>query len=170
MVKKIQLTQGKETLVDDEDYDELMKYKWCADKVREHWYATRGVWDPLTKTTKKIRMHQIIMKDCYNEHRKYTDHVNHDTLDNRRCNLRVCTNSENMRNCRKRHNKSGYVGVSWDKSKKKWVAQIGFHWTHIFIGRYDDIIKAAQAVDRKATELFGEYALLNFPGGENVKG
>lgn len=169
-MKEIPLTQGKIALVDDQDYDELMKYKWCADKVREKWYATRGVWDPMTKTTRKVRMHQVIMKDAYNEHRQYTDHINTDTLDNRRCNLRVCTNSENMRNCRKKNNTSGYHGVSWDKSKKKWVAQIGFQWLHIFIGRYNDIKEAGRAVDKKAKELYGEYALLNFPGGENVKG
>jgi hypothetical protein len=170
MVKEIILTQGKIAIVDDKDFDELIKFTWCADKVKGKWYATRGVWYPLTKTTRKIRMHQVIMKDLYNEHRRYTDHINTDTLDNRRSNLRVCTNSENMRNCRKSNNTSGYIGVTWDKNRKKWLAQIGFHWQHIFIGRYDDIIEAARAVDNKAWELFGEYALLNFPGGEHGQG
>jgi len=163
-MKTIPLTQGKFALVDDEDYDELNKFKWCADKVRGHWYATRGVWDPLMKTTRKIRMHQLLV--TFTDKRTYTDHINQDTLDNRRCNLRVCTNSENMRNCRKSHNTSGYIGVVWDKARQKWIAQIGFHWDHIFIGRYDNIIEAAKAVDNKARELYGDYALLNFPGGE----
>jgi hypothetical protein len=169
-MKEIPLTQGKVSLVDDQDYDELMKYKWCADKVRTKWYATRGVWEPLTKTTKKLRMHQVILKDQYTKHRHYTDHINHDTLDNRRRNLRVCTNSENMRNCHKSHNTSGYIGVVRDKKRGKWLAQIGFNWEHIFIGRYDNIVEAAKAVDKKARELFGEYALLNFPGGEHGQG
>jgi len=166
-VKQIFLTQGKYAIVDAQDYDELIKYKWCANKVRKRWYAVRGVWESTTKTTKIILMHRIIMKDDFNEYYCYTDHINNDTLDNRKCNLRVCNNSENMKNCRKSHNTSGYIGVVWDKSRKKWKAQIGFHWKQVFIGRYDDIIDAALAVDAKAKELFGEYALLNFPGGGN---
>jgi hypothetical protein len=165
MTKTIPLTQGRVTLVDNEDYEILKNFIWCADKVRGRWYATRGIWDPLTKTTKKLRMHQVIMQKKYTKKRPYTDHINRDTLDNRRSNLRVCTNSENMRNCKKSHNTSGYIGVSRDKARKKWLAQITFHREHIFIGRFDDIIEAAQAVDKKARELFGEYALLNFQRG-----
>jgi len=95
-----------------------------------------------------------------------TDHINHNGLDNRKSNLRVCTDAENGRN--KQRQKGGtsiYKGVCWHKAKKKWVAQIKFEGKNMHIGYFtDDKEKeAARAVDAKAKVLHGEYALLNFP-------
>lgn len=89
------------------------------------------------------------------------DHINHDTLDNRRCNLRVCTNQQNSMNQRPQAGKSSkYKGVS---KTIKYQASISYNGKSIHLGVFDDEIEAAKAYDVKAKELFGEFAYLNFP-------
>lgn len=90
------------------------------------------------------------------------DHINHDKMDNRLKNLRSCTQSENSRNQKKyKSNKSGYKGVSWSKKSSKWLAQITHNKKVTCLGRYDDKLEAAQAYDKKALELFGEFSCIN---------
>ena len=92
------------------------------------------------------------------------DHINHNGLDNRRENLRICTNAENQRNRGKqKNNTSGYKGVDWRKDHKKWRARINKDNKTIHIGYYNIIEEAARAYDAKAKELHGKYAQLNFP-------
>ena len=92
------------------------------------------------------------------------DHLDGDGLNNQRSNLRVCTDSQNGANRGKqKNNKSGYKGVHWNKKTKKWAAQIQYHKKVLNLGYYSDIIEAAKAYDKKALELFGEFARLNFP-------
>jgi len=158
MTKIISLTRGKEAIVDDEDYDELNKYKWCTDCTNGIWYAVRA--KGKYPRRKQIKMHREIMNAPSD---KCVDHINHDGLDNRRNNLRVCTHSENLRNCRMhKNNKSGLIGVSWDKINKKWVAHISKNNKEIHIGNFDNKEDAGIAVDKKAKELFGEIVTINF--------
>lgn len=90
------------------------------------------------------------------------DHINGVTGDNSLVNLRTYTGSENIRNSTKRcDNTSGYKGVHWDKEKRKWRTQIGHGRKIIHLGRYKDIKDAAMAYNKKAVELFGEFARLN---------
>ena len=94
------------------------------------------------------------------------DHINHNGLDNRRKNLRLCTVSQNNRNRRPitRPNKgSKYKGVTFDKKRNLFKAEIQHNKKKYFLGRFKSQIKAAQAYDKKARELFGEFAYLNFP-------
>lgn len=95
---------------------------------------------------------------------EYAEHKNRNTLDNRRCNLRVASSSQNQANrpvtkC----STSGYKGVSWNKEMGKWQAQIGKDRRLRYLGRFSDKIEAAKAYDKAAKELFGEFAWLNFP-------
>ena len=106
MVKQIPLTQGKFALVDDEDYDFLMQWKWSVSGK----YAGRGVWfgHKFKPKSKMILMHWEILgrKDgCH------IDHKNHNTLDNRRSNLRHCTISQNQQNRTKSYGSNRYKGV-----------------------------------------------------------
>jgi len=95
---------------------------------------------------------------------KQVDHINGSGIDNRRDNIRLCTKAQNAHNSRTpKDNKSGYKGVFWDERISKWVSQIGFGGELIRIGYFTDIIKAAQAYDDKARELFGEFARPNLP-------
>jgi len=93
-----------------------------------------------------------------------TDHINGKRIDNRRENLRVCTASENQMNKKKpKNNTSGFKGVSWEKRRNKFVANIYDRERHIFIGRHATAEEAGRAYDKKAIELFGRFAKLNFP-------
>ena len=145
-MKKIPLTQGKYALVDDQDYDRLVaEGSWHFDR-----YAKR--------VNKRVvtYMHRVVMGSPVDEQ---VDHINGDKLDNRRCNLRVCTCSENLANRHVSRNK--YRGVSWDKRRGKWKAVLGFHYSRIDIGRFDTQEEAAEAYNLVARQLFGEYARLN---------
>ena len=161
MVKEIQLTQGKVALVDDEDFEELNKYKWCAHKpgTASTYYAMRAISVIINgkRKQKMIDMHRQILGFP----KGMIDHINRNGLDNRKKNLRICTRSTNRLNSKiRKDNKSGFRGVCWYKQTKKWVAHIA--QPRITIGYFDDVIEAAKAYDKKAIELYGDFAQLNF--------
>ncbi len=148
-MKEIKLTKGKVAIVDDEDYDSLTKWSWHYQSAG---YAARRNWPE----NKIILMHREIMATPKGMD---TDHKNKNTLDNRRENLRICTRGQNNQNTDKRKkSKSGYRGVSWLPNKKLWLARAG----NVYAGKYKNIIDAAKAYDKKAKELYGEFAKLNF--------
>lgn len=92
------------------------------------------------------------------------DHIDGNGLNNSKDNLRLATPSDNRKNTQKSiRNKSGYKGVSWHNRDKKWRSQIGYNGIHFYIGSYNNPILAAIEYDKKAIELFGEYACINFP-------
>ena len=152
-MKIIALTQGKETIVDDNDYDYLSQFKWCYHKG----YAARNIRLENGKQT-TIKMHRIII-DC--PQGLLVDHINGDSLDNRRSNLRIVTNQQNNMN-KKHYSRSGFKGVYFNKLAQKWHAQIALNNKVIYLGLFNDLVEAAKAYDKKALELFGEYARLNF--------
>lgn len=157
-MKQISLTQGKTTLVDDDMFEELSKHKWYAHLEHKIWYAARGTEIKDKKTL--IYIHRAIMNAQAGQQ---IDHRNNDGLDNRRCNLRFCTRSQNQQNGRgKSQHTSKYKGVSWYKKDKKWGVKIGTKYKRLFLGYFDNEIEAAKVYDRKAEELFGEFAYLNF--------
>lgn len=87
------------------------------------------------------------------------DHINRDGLDNRRANLRIATSVQNHGNTRlNKANKSGYKGVSWQKSANKWVAGIKMNRKRIHLGCFDDPAKAHEAYMAAARAYFGEFA------------
>jgi len=94
---------------------------------------------------------------------KQIDHKHNIKDDNRINELRLATQSQNSANRSKtKNNKSGYKGVRWHKQHKKWYAEIMKDYKRYFIGLFNDPIEAAKAYDKKALELFGKYAYLNF--------
>ena len=104
-------------------------------------------------------LHRVIMNAKEGE---VVDHINGNKLDNRRKNLRICTNSENVR-FQKRHknNTSGFKGVSWSKGMKKWEARIMVDRKSIVGGYFSNRLDAAKEYNRLATKFFGEYAMIN---------
>ncbi|GAB4486607.1 MAG: hypothetical protein OHK0019_00560 [Saprospiraceae bacterium] len=151
-MKKIPLTQGLFAIVDDEDYEELMKYKWSADKGNSTYYAQRTI----IAQRKNVRMHRQIIG--VTNPKLDVDHKNGNGLDNRRENLRVCTRSFNNANSKTpKDNKSGHKGVCWDKERKRWAVRIG----RKHIGRYKDLRDAALAYNKAAIEIYGEFARIN---------
>ena len=154
-VRYIPLTQGKFAIVDAEDYDWLSQYKWYASKQGTSFYACR------VKGSTTVSMHREIMKAPKG---LMCDHKNHNSLDNRKSNLRLCTRAQNQYNkCAKKNCLSRYKGVILRRDCRKWSARIGFNYKRIHLGHFFDEIKAALAYDNKAIELFGEFAYLNFP-------
>jgi len=92
------------------------------------------------------------------------DHIDRDGLNNRKSNLRLCTNAENIRNAGKRGKGfSKYKGVSRHTRGKKWTAVIQLNKKTYFLGYFENEIDAARAYDKKAKELHGQFACLNFP-------
>ena len=160
--KWIPLTQGKFAIVDEKNYEMLSKHKWYANYNQGKWYAQREIINEEGKRI-TVRMHRAIM-NCPDE--KQIDHRNHNGLDNRESNLRICTNTENQHNQQLRKGGSSkYKGVSWKKDIKKWTAHIKKDGVLINLGKFDDEIKAAEIYDIKAKELYGEFACFNFPEG-----
>jgi hypothetical protein len=149
MTKQIPLTQGKVALVDDEDYERLNSFKWCAQKSRNTYYAIRSVKNNGKNHT--IRMHLMLIdvpKDMN------TDHINNNGLDNRKENLRVVTIRENQQNRIASINKtSKYVGVSWNTRDKRWRAQIYHNGVHRDLGNYKDEEDAHEAYLKACEEI-----------------
>jgi hypothetical protein len=163
-MREICLTQGKVALVDDCDYDELNKFKWCAVKIGNSrtFYACRGI--TIDGKQKLVSMHRVILGLAKGDG-NVVDHSDHDGLNNQRENLRVCTNIENIRNQPKqtRPTSSQYKGVTWTEARRKWVARIRNSGTRIYLGGFTSEIEAAQTYDAAAIKYHGEFACLNFP-------
>ena len=155
MAKEIQLTKGIVTIVDDADFEYLNQFKWYLLKSNSNYYAIR------TKRpeNKLIQLHRIVIQAKQGE---IVDHINGNKLDNRKCNLRICTKSQNCQNRKiSKLNKSGFNGVSWNIRNKKWVAQIACNNQKIHIGFFNEPIEAAKAFNAAALKYHGEFANLN---------
>lgn len=160
MVKEIPLTQGRVTLVDDEDYERLSQFKWYCHVRMGKPYASRTIHEGSKSHVES--MHRVIL----NVPKGQTgDHRNGDTLDNRRCNLRICSRRQNACNRKKRANptSSRYKGVSWNKRRGKWHSRIFPNGMNLHLGYYDVEEEAAKAYDVAALHHYGEFARLNFP-------
>lgn len=161
MSKEIALTQGKVAIVDDDDFARLIQHKWTYLEHTHGGYALRNGRDtnPIRHT---VLMHREIMSAGIGF---MVDHINGDTLDNRKSNLRLCTNAQNMRN-QKRHrdNKtSRYKGVSLKRDCNKYRAQLCTNGKVTHLGYFDSELDAARAYDQAALKYHGEFARLNFP-------
>jgi hypothetical protein len=152
-MKTIPLTQGQFAIVDDEDFEELNKYKWCAIKRAYTFYAKRDV------NGRLIAMHRIILH-C--KEGLEVDHINGNGIDNRKENIRVCTKINNLRN-RKRRTDSfcKYKGVYFNKRRKRWNAYITVDRKRISLKTFSNPIDAAIAYNTFAIKYFGEFAKLN---------
>lgn len=162
-MKRINLSNGLYTIVDDEDYDNLNVYKWHVNKSKNTFYVITSYRENNKMVT--IKMHRIII----NAPKGYlVDHINHNGLDNRKCNLRICTDSQNSQNRSKTYGYSKYKGVSINISgnNKYWRSYLNYNKKRIVLGTFpytnEGEINAAKAYDKKALELFGEFAYTNF--------
>jgi hypothetical protein len=155
ILKYINLTQGKQAIVSDEDYDLVNQHKWYYDKTTG--YAKRDV--RVDGKRKCIYMHRFINSTNDGE---LTDHINGNRLDNQRNNLRSCNFTQNHAN-KKIESKfsSKYKGVYWQKNRSKWIAMIRINRKGHYLGCFTDEKEAAKAYNKRAKDFFGEFARLN---------
>jgi hypothetical protein len=165
MTREIVLTRGFVTLVDDADFDWLNQWHWRAlgGYTRGNKpYAARSV--PRQEQYGKqanLNMHRLIMNAPDG---LFVDHINGDTMDNRRENLRLATGQQNMRNQRPHaDSRSRFLGVTWHGKLRKWQVTINTGDRGLYLGVFADETTAALVYDTKARELFGEFANCNFP-------
>lgn len=149
-------------LVDEKDSHLLQNFSWTlvSGKIDGKPYVVFS----RTKACGDLRhkkFHRVILEAPPN---LVVDHINRNTLDNRRKNLRLIHKSKNVLNASKRKTAIGkYKGVHFATKLAKFIAQIQFENKKIHIGVFASEEMAARAYDAKAKELFGEYAVLNFP-------
>lgn len=164
-MQEIKLTQGYQTIVDDDDFQELSKFKWFAWKVTGgNIYAARHI-----DKNKIVKMQNYLMNPPAG---RIVDHINGDSLDNRKENLRICTQAENNRNSRiRKDNKSGFKGVHLRKKidgSLVYTVMIGAgeengKQKNAYMGCYESARTAAKIYDMAAVMLWGHYAWLNDP-------
>jgi len=144
------------TTVDEADYEYLMQHEWWLDTG----YATRAVADD--GQVYRIKMHNVIYYRKEQRRAVSVDHVNRDSLDNTRKNLRSATQAQQTHNRGlMKTNTTGLIGVSWVKKDKRFRAQIMVDGKYIYLGQFKDKYKAAAVRDAAALEHHGEFAVLN---------
>lgn len=137
-----------ETIIDIEDINKVKNIGWhITPEKRNTKYCL---------SNKGILLHRLLINAPED---KVVDHINHNGLDNRKSNLRICTNQENICNCEiPKNNKSGCKGVYWAKYKQKWTVQITINNKTKYIGRYKNLEDAIKARQEASKKYYGEFA------------
>ena len=156
-MKRISLTQDKVAIVDDQDYDNVVCYKWCAWSDGKRWLAIRKAKKGDSEQT--VYLHRFILN--VNNKRVVNFHDGNG-LNCTRGNLRLVT-LEDSRHSRgiQKNNVSGFKGVSWYKNREQWRVGIRVNGKRIHLGYFDDIEKAAEAYNHAALQYHGEFAYQN---------
>lgn len=149
-------SKGEEFYFDLEDYKLVKPYCWC---LSNNGYVVSG-------SDKNLKLLHRLITNCTPN--MVVDHINHNKIDNRKDNLRVCMQNENMRNCViSKNNSSGTTGVAFDKQRNKWIASIMVNRKMIYLGRYKNIEDAVKARKNAEEKYFGEYSYDNSNNSEN---
>ena len=147
---------GRVALVDDEDYDLVIQHRWRLrlNPSGNVYAITRTI---IEGHRKDPFMHNLITGIVG------IDHINGDGLDNQRSNLRPASPKQNLQHKRPQGGVSEYKGVSWHRGRNKWAAYIKTDKSY-YLGLFTSEEDAARAYDLAASEAFGKFAWLNFPG------
>ena len=139
------LNDGSTFIFDTDDLDNVKQYYW---NQSSYGYIKAG-------SRQKLALHRLIA-NCPKG--KVVDHINGNIRDNRKANLRICTQHQNsMNNVIAKNNTSVCTGVTWDKSKNKWKAQLMYEYKNIFLGRFNTFEEACIARKAGEEKYFGEY-------------
>jgi hypothetical protein len=144
--------KGYQIEIDEADLHFIQEMKWHSAKVR----GGNIYFHHTLKTGESIMLHRLLAGAKKGEQ---VDHANKNTLDNRRANIRIASASQNQFNIGLRsNNKSGFKGVSWCKSEKKWRAFIKYGNNHKNLGTFDDPLKAFEVYKQALLKVAGEFA------------
>lgn len=145
--------KGGVVLIDNEDIPKIEGFYWHSQRG----YAITRKMKDGSRTS--LYMHRLIMDA---DHSDVVDHKNHNTLDNRRRNLRITTYSCNSGNSKiNSRNTSGYKGVTFFKDRRLYGASVTVQGQRHYLGFFDNPLEAAKAYDIAALSKFGEFALTN---------
>lgn len=146
-------SKGYSFLIDLEDLDRVREYCW---KVSERGYVQTT--SPMVNGRRTyIPLHRFVM-NC-TDHSMVVDHINHNTSDNRKCNLRICTPTQNQYNVKpSAYNKSGVRGVRFNKYCNKWEVGFTLEGKHRIIGYFNNINDAIKLRKQYEEKYYGEYA------------
>ncbi len=164
-MKKIKTSNGYTFIIDDKDYEKVMKYKWYCSTVREGYpIIQRCAWDSEKRKDWTMKLSRYIMG--ITDPKLVVDHKDRNPLNNTRSNLRVCTHKQNNWNSGKRKGSltSMYKGVcviTTSIGRKRYHALIYKNGKQEKIGIFDTDIQAAIAYNKEAKKLRGKYAVLN---------
>lgn len=157
-VAYVTLTKGYVAVIDAADFAKVSQHLWQAVTNR-----SGGVYARTTIEGRSLSLHRLILgvPESVN-----VDHKDGDGLNCRRSNMRSASQARNCQNQRlNRRSTSGYKGVSWQSDRRRWQAGIKINGKRIALGRFDTAEQAARAYDDAARRLFGEFACVNFPQG-----
>ena len=155
---------GYKVQIDEEDYERVMEHKWrlhTPDLRRHNHYYFIETYPDRSETRHTLYLHRFIMNLSLHDG-KVVDHINGNTLDNRKCNLRICTKSENAKNMKKhKDNTSGFKGVYPHKVNKTFVAQITVNMKQIYLGSYKTPEEAYAVYCEASKKYHGEFGRIN---------
>ncbi len=158
---EVPLSRGYVALIDAEDSEKVLAYKWHV-LINKKNPVTTSIYVIGRIKGRTVYLHRFIMDAPKN---LQVDHINHNGLDNRRANLRLATPSQNQYNRIHTNTKTGFRGVKLCRTSKTapFYAGIRSENRYYNLGSFKTREEAAIAYDRKAIELHGEFAVLNFP-------
>ena len=156
-MKQIQLTQGQVALVDDEDYEWLNSFKWCATRDKANYYAVRST--RIAGKKRNQRMHKLIMGTTPKG--MMIDHKDGNSLNNQRNNLRFVTNSQNQMNKTAKNSSFDKSGIWFDPSRNKFEVSITVNYKRVRRERFNTIEEALLQRTNWEQQYFGEFARLN---------
>lgn len=146
-------------LCDSEDWNKISNITWMKDSSGYVYGVING---------QNIRLHRYIMK--VDNEKDEIDHIDGNPLNNIKSNLRVCSKDKNSMNQKiSSKNKSGHVGIYFDKNRGKWCATINANKKNIYLGRYDSFSEAVKAREQAEEKYHGEYATKNSRNGKYEK-
>jgi hypothetical protein len=150
----------KEVIIDTEDYDKIKNYCWCVayDKNLNDFYVVSAIYK--NKKRINLKIYRLILN--INNTQIQVDHKYHNTLDNRKQNLRICTGAQNSMNRKiSKNNTLGYIGIKQRKDCNRWESNISINNKKLYLGLFKNKLCAVCAYNNAALKYHGEFAYLN---------